>query len=163
MASTLLIGTLTIKKARSFIVQLKQVAKTTDTLFIYIHSHGGSLRAYAEIAEAMLSLSNEGKTIIGQAVHVGSTAMLIFLNCNERLVTPATSGYIHIPVPNTQVQTEIYKKKVDNIIAFIARRTGLSAEQIRSLDTISLGATELLLYKIATKKVPSFTMEMAEP
>ncbi len=163
MASIPLIGTLTIAKARSFIIQLKKASEQSNTIFIYIHSHGGSLRAYAEIAEAMLSLSNEGKTIVGQAVHVGSTAMLIFLNCNERWVTPATSGYIHLPVPNTHVSKETHKKKIDKIIAFITRRTNLSVDKVTELDNISLGSNEMMSYGIGTKKVASFSASMAEP
>ncbi|MBP6857947.1 MAG: ATP-dependent Clp protease proteolytic subunit [Candidatus Pacebacteria bacterium] len=156
MASTLLIGNLTVEKARSFINLIEIESEKSKKISIYIHSHGGSLRAYAEIAEAMLKLSKKGVSFIGLGANTGSTAMLIFLNCDERLVTQSSNGYIHLPVEKVLVSKEVKEKETKKIVGFIERRTIISEKNIYQLNDLPLSANDMVKYGIATKKVISF-------
>ncbi|MEK7227890.1 MAG: ATP-dependent Clp protease proteolytic subunit [Patescibacteria group bacterium] len=164
MASIPLVGKLTVQRARSLIIQLKEASLSSNVLYLQIKSHGGRLRAYAEIANAMLELSQKGVKFIGQADEVGSAAMLVYLNCDERWVRPGSGGFIHLPIPNNKkMSEESVTLERQKIVNFISERTGLSSEKIISLDNIPLLSNEMVVYRIATKKVPSFSLTPVEP
>lgn len=163
MASLFLIGDLTIKKARSFIESLMKESELSSILCLRIKSHGGNLRAYGEIANAMHELSKEGIRFVGQADEVGSAAMLIFLNCDERWGRSDSYGFIHLPEPNQRGVSGKEQKEVSRkIISFIQERTNLSAETILSLNNVPLFGKQMFEHGILTKEVTSFEMVTAE-
>jgi ATP-dependent protease ClpP protease subunit len=164
MSNALLSGQLTSQKARAFIDEIIIKSENSKTISIQIKSHGGCLRAYTEIANAMHELSKKSIKFIGQADEVGSTALLIYLTCNERLVRPGSQGFIHLPVlKKLSSKSElVIENTISSIISFIERRTGMSNEKIKSLYNIVLSSNEMIDCGIATKKVPSFNLKLAE-
>lgn len=150
-------GKLTPQKVCSFkdsVSDLKTILE--KELHLRIKSDGGNLKVFSDISKILFDISKKRIRVIGEAETAGSTAMLIFLNCTDRLVTPASYGYIHLPEPNTKVSEELHEKKKNDVVAFIKRRTHLSEETIISLDNIPLTANDMLRYHIATQKVPNF-------
>ena len=132
--------------------------KNEEIFRILIKSHGGNYGSFIKISPIIYNIAHKRKHIVGEALHAESAAMLLFLNCSERIVSNENKslGVIHLPEPNTLVSEEMCKKRTDEAIAFIKRRTHLSESTIKSLNKIPLTSSEMYNLHIATKKVDRF-------
>jgi ATP-dependent protease ClpP protease subunit len=137
--------------------RLKKVDPKEENIFFRINSYGGNVQAFQVIAGFMYFMYKyKHHTIIGQAVHAESAALMLFLNCKIRQVTHRSVGIIHLPIPNRAVSEGDLEDKRRMAISYILRRTKMTEKEIIELENLPLGAAEMIKYGIATEKVRVF-------
>jgi ATP-dependent protease ClpP protease subunit len=142
----------------------KFFGKKNHTINIRIFSHGGNLWAYYRLSGFLYFMKKYAKnTIVGQAEFAESAALLLFLSCPIRQITLDSIGIIHLPEPTDgkEIPSSTTDKRTTEVINFIKRRTGMTEQQIRSLEHQKLTAHQMLELGIATEIVDSFSQAKA--
>jgi hypothetical protein len=167
MASTIyLTGEFNNKLLTSFEISLKRIPVSERRINLLFHTLGG----YLDIVDDVSGLMFERKDtmFIGQMMQAESSALKLYVNCDQRHVTAGSRGVIRLPVPSSKtigsvsrIDLEKQNQVRNTSIALIHRRTGMTYQQIEDLEGMPLGPDEMLRYRIATHKVQSFLLQVA--
>lgn len=152
------------EKTKEKIMPVLEKIDPGSTITLKLICKGGRRSNHEPIIEKIKDLrDNYDCHLIAEGTIFWSAAFSLFLLCHERIITPQSSGMLHLSEFSNKKLRHDYEMRQkeyrfqDEDAEFISRHTALSIEQVRLYNQSELNAAKLIKFKIANKIVSHFT------